>query len=254
MDSNDDWRRWGRIDPLWAVATWRDRQAGGRTPWTDEDFYATGAADWAGYLARWEQHGLDRESCVEIGCGAGRLTRHLARSFGRVWALDVSEAMLAYARARIDAGNVEFLEVSGDAIPLPDRCATAAFSTFVFQHFESTAMATRYFREIARVLKPGGSMLVHLPIHQWPRDSVLYEMAHRLGTSLQELRIWGRRALVPLGARPPMRTRSYPQAYVFETLRGLGLGHLEVATIPGGGAPHQLVFAVKDERPAAGAS
>ena len=92
------------------------RQAGGAAPWTDEEFYATGAADWVSYLSRWERYGLDRESCVEIGCGAGRLTRHLSAIFRRTLAIDVSEATLDYARQHIQVPSVSFTRVSARGV------------------------------------------------------------------------------------------------------------------------------------------
>jgi ubiquinone/menaquinone biosynthesis C-methylase UbiE len=242
MNSDRDWERWGRIDPLWSVATWPGKQRGGAAPWTDEEFYATGAADWRMYLGHWERHGLDRASCVEIGCGAGRLTKHLASAFQRTWALDVSEGMLAYARERISEPSVTFERVSGSVIPLPDASASAVFSTFVFQHFDSLAAATAYFREIARVLRPGGSMLIQLPVHQWPLDLRLFEFVHRAWTAAESARVWLQRALAPLGAKPAMRGLSYPLSYLFETLGAAGLEEIEVSSLPGA---HHLVFARK---------
>lgn len=248
MSSKSDWEKWGRIDPLWSVATWPDKQVGGRAPWTDAEFYSTGDADWQRYLARWERYGLDRSACVEIGCGAGRLTRPLSATFQRTWALDVSEAMLDYARARIAEASITFLRAAGSDIPLPDGSATAVFSTFVFQHFDSLAAATAYFREIARVLRAGGSMLIQLPVHHWPWDLPLFGLLHRAYTGAEAVRVWTRRALVPFGARPPMRGLSYPQGYLFETLHAVGLQEIEVASFPGAPGPstaQHLVFARK---------
>lgn len=248
MNSKDDWKRWGRIDPLWSVATWRDKQVDGRAPWTDEEFYATGEEDWRAYLARWERYGLDRGACVEIGCGAGRLTRHLSATFQRTWALDVSEAMLDYAKTRVTAPSIAFLSVSGSEIPLPDGSATAVFSTYVFQHFDAFSTATAYFGEIARVLRPGGSMLIQLPVHQWPWDLRLFELPHALYSAADAARVWARRALVPLGGKPPMRGLSYPQGYLFETMHAVGLEDLEVSSFPAGPgstAVQHLLFARK---------
>src|SRR5438094_9465912 len=51
--------------------------------------------------------------CVEVGCGPGRMTRHLAERFDRVIAIDVSPGMLAQARAGVTAANVDFALVPG---------------------------------------------------------------------------------------------------------------------------------------------
>jgi 2-polyprenyl-3-methyl-5-hydroxy-6-metoxy-1,4-benzoquinol methylase len=61
------------------------------TPWTDKDFYQLGESDWKDFSRHWEMYGLSRESCLEIGCGAGRITMQLASYFKSVHAIDVSE-------------------------------------------------------------------------------------------------------------------------------------------------------------------
>jgi SAM-dependent methyltransferase len=248
-DSDRDWERWGEIDPLWSVASWPGKEAGGAAPWTDEEFYATGKEDWSLYLQCWERYGLDRDSCVEIGCGAGRLTRQLATTFRTTWALDVSDKMLAYARERVKDASVSFVRVSGGSIPLPDASASAVFSTFVFQHFDSLAHGAAYFQEIARVLRPGGSTLIHLPMHSWPWDRPGFELLHRLFCAIDDARAWVRRQLAPLGARPAMRGLSYPVPWLFEKLRAAGLADIELSWQPDG---HQLVLARKLKPPAAG--
>src|SRR5215217_3344785 len=52
-------------------------------------------------------------TCVEVGCGSGRMTGALAERFDRVLALDVSPAMLERARAAVRDERVEFRAVSG---------------------------------------------------------------------------------------------------------------------------------------------
>src|SRR3989442_10706589 len=55
-------------------------------------------------------------TCVEVGCGPGRMTRHLAQRFDRVVAVDVSPAMLRLASAGVDSPNVEFVPVPGSSL------------------------------------------------------------------------------------------------------------------------------------------
>ena len=245
--SNRDWEKWGEIDPLWAVSTSPGKHSGGAAPWTDEEFYAAGQAAWEKYLVRWRRYGLDPASCVEIGCGAGRLTKHMAATFLRIAALDVSPAMLAYAKKHVPDPRVTFLLAAGDTIPLADASVSAAFSTYVFQHFDTLAHATAYFGEIARVLRPGGTMLIQQPVHAWPWDRGVFEWLHRVVSVGDDARVWVRRKLVPLGVRPPMRGLSYGQQYVFETLHAVGLEDVEVAShlAPGQRSSQQLVLARK---------
>src|SRR5579864_2249303 len=55
-------------------------------------------------------------TCVEVGCGFGRMTAPLAERFDRVLAVDVSPRMLDLARASVTAPTVEFALVSGGSL------------------------------------------------------------------------------------------------------------------------------------------
>src|SRR5438105_279050 len=98
-----EWRRLAQIDPLYVIHTLPGKQ--GR--WAREDFYASGRSDWADFRRHW-LHFEPRlgGTCLEIGCGAGRVTHALADDFERVVALDVSADMLGLARDVVPA-NVE---------------------------------------------------------------------------------------------------------------------------------------------------
>jgi ubiquinone/menaquinone biosynthesis C-methylase UbiE len=95
---------------------------------------------------------------LEIGCGAGRMTRCFAAHFGAVHALDVSGEMLKRAAAALDGfSNVEFVEGTGfDLAGCPGGAFDLVFSYIVFQHIPSAGVVESYVREAARVLKPGG--------------------------------------------------------------------------------------------------
>src|SRR3954465_420863 len=55
-------------------------------------------------------------TCVEVGCGPGRMTAALAERFDRVVAVDVSPAMVERARASVPDPNVVFRVVSGERL------------------------------------------------------------------------------------------------------------------------------------------
>ena len=111
--SNIEWKKWGEEDPLYGVASWKGKAVGETAPWTDSAFYTVGKSDWQDALRHWERYGLSKTRCVEIGCSAGRLTMHMVQSFEQVHALDVSEGMLAYARAQVNDPSATFHLTSG---------------------------------------------------------------------------------------------------------------------------------------------
>jgi SAM-dependent methyltransferase len=230
--SNVEWKRWGEVDPLYGVATAVGRARGGPDPWTDEEFYERGRLHWERFLGEWRRYGLDVAQCLEIGCGAGRITAHLAQTFTTVHAVDVSAAMIAYAGARVTSANVLFHVTDGMTLPVENASVSAVFSTHVFQHFDSVAQATRYFVEVARVLAPGGTLMIHLPVHRWATLPRVFELAYRARKRAGDIRARLLRPLIARGwVRPLMRYLSYPVEYVFGTLPPLGLVDVEVVIL-----------------------
>jgi SAM-dependent methyltransferase len=246
--SNIEWKRWGRKDPLFGVAATKGKERGGAAPWTDEEFFATGQRDWAAAYPRWRRYGLDPSTCVEVGCGAGRITAQLAATFSRVHAIDVSEDMIAYARERIVADHVSFHLTDGNEFPLPNAVATAVFSTHVFQHFDSASHIQKYFSESARILAPGGTLMIHLPVHRWPATPNVLRGLYHLQKRAGDLRAWAHRRLITAGlASPIMRYLSSDVDELFDGVSRHGLGDLEIAMFkPASGVSiHPFLFARK---------
>lgn len=133
-----------------------------RTDWTDEDFFASGERAIAEDILTNTgdiYQGMDpaRMRVLEIGCGAGRLTRALAGLFGEVHAVDVSGEMVARARAALqDRPNVILYQNNGcDLAVVPPLSFDFAYSSHVFQHIPSRQVIDTYVREVHRLLRPG---------------------------------------------------------------------------------------------------
>ena len=233
MRSNQDWIQWGARDPLFGVAAWSGRERGGPRGWTDEDFYALGKSDWDDFITRWTNYGVDTSSCLEIGSGAGRLTRHMAKTFSQVHAVDVSAGMLEYARDHIEADNVTYHVTNGRDVPMMDNSVAAVFSTHVFQHFDSPLDGTRYFRELARVLTENGTLMIHLPMHSFPSDAgalshgmrAVYFARRKAGDLIANCR---RFSSAIIGSRPTMRALSYELGQVYGALQELRFTDVEM--------------------------
>jgi len=102
---------------------------------------------------------LTREWVVaDLGCGTGNVSELLAPCVARVVAVDSSMAMLDAARLRLrGVKNVEFVEGELTRLPLADASVDAAVLALVLHHVERPDSA---LREAARVLRPGGVVLV----------------------------------------------------------------------------------------------
>jgi|SRR5450755_207986 ubiquinone/menaquinone biosynthesis C-methylase UbiE len=114
---------------------------------------------------------------LEVGAGPGAATAELARRARQVTSLEYSHEFCVALRAKtgaagtVGAGNI----VQGDASALPFAGGTfsGAIAVLVLHHLRSAEAQDRAFREIHRVLRPGG-VFVALEIH----DGWLGRVAH----------------------------------------------------------------------------
>ena len=97
-------------------------------------------------------------SLLDLGSGVGRLTPALAAAFGGpVVGVEPSRKMLAQAMANAAFPNVTYLAGRGESIPLATASCDAALLYFVWHHVAGKAAAAR---ELCRVVRPGGRLLV----------------------------------------------------------------------------------------------
>lgn len=249
LASNKEWKKWGESDPLYGVASWSNKNKEGSSPWTSEDFYQLGASDWQDFRKHLECYGLSsNENCLEIGCGAGRITKQLATYFKQVHAVDVSEKMIEYAKTHITDPAVCFHVSKGLNIPLDNQSVSCVFSTHVFQHLDSLDIAKTYFKEISRVLKSNGTMMIHLPIYKWPSSSRGFRQIYAVRKKLSDFRAGLRRMLMEFGmAKPIMRGLWYPVDMFYQELPKLGFEDVEISIFitKSNKDPHPFVLARK---------
>jgi ubiquinone/menaquinone biosynthesis C-methylase UbiE/DNA-binding transcriptional ArsR family regulator len=94
----------------------------------------------------------------DLGCGTGQMAETLAPFARRVIAVESSRAMLAAARRRLaPRENVEVRPGTLQALPLDDGVLDAAVICLVLHHVPDPQ---EVLRETARVLRPGGRLLV----------------------------------------------------------------------------------------------
>jgi ArsR family transcriptional regulator len=94
----------------------------------------------------------------DLGCGTGQVAAALAPFVAQVVAVDRSEDMLQAARRRLeDFRNVDVRHGELESLPLADATLDAATLLLVLHHVPSPAEA---LREAARVLRPGGRLLI----------------------------------------------------------------------------------------------
>ena len=111
----------------------------------------------------------------DLGCGGGQVAEARASCVRRVIAVDDSAAMLQAARRRLRAqANVELRRGRLEALPIDDGALDAATCVLVLHHVADPGGA---LAEAARVLRPGGRLLV---VDMQPHDREHYrqQMGH----------------------------------------------------------------------------
>jgi ubiquinone/menaquinone biosynthesis C-methylase UbiE len=114
----------------------------------------------------------EHKTVLEVGHGAGRILASAARHFGAAVGIDVHDRndIVGHELAGRGITNAKLLETDGRSIPLPDTSIDVVYTFIVLQHVERIAIFDGYVREIARVLKPGG--LVMLYFGRWCHWSI----------------------------------------------------------------------------------
>jgi len=117
---------------------------------------------------------LPEMEVADIGAGSGFISGGLVGKVKTVHLLDQSQEMLSQARQNLQKyTNLEYHLSEGRNIPLPDNSMDAVFANMYLHH---TPIPLDAIREMARILKPGGRLLISdldLHTHTW----MLSEMA-----------------------------------------------------------------------------
>jgi SAM-dependent methyltransferase len=119
---------------------------------------------------------VDGQDGLDLGCGEGTNTRHMARLGARMTGIDIAEGMLAGARESeaMDPLDITYRLASMDALPFDDRRFDFCIATMAMMDCPNHAGA---LAEAFRVLKPGGFFQFSIshpatttPVRYWIRD------------------------------------------------------------------------------------
>lgn len=108
---------------------------------------------------------------LDFGCGPGFFTREFARrvgEIGQVWSADLQEEMLDILRKKLDReelmSRVRTHRCPPDHIGLPEELHGTFDVVFTIFVLHEVPDLEQYFREIALLLKPGGTYFYTEPL------------------------------------------------------------------------------------------
>jgi SAM-dependent methyltransferase len=204
-----DWDRRAKENARHYVVT-------GQHEWSDEEFFRSGQITLEEEILNdlpniCQDKDPKEMKVLEIGCGAGRVTRAFAGFFGEVYAVDISREMVRQARQAV-AGfpNTHVFHNNGKDLSVlrggwrgslgigPRLEIDFAFSIIVFQHIPSRKIIENYVREVHKLLRPGGLFKFQVqgcaidegePDHSWVgaffTEAQAREMAERCGFEMR---------------------------------------------------------------------
>ncbi len=117
-------------------------------------------------------------SILDVGCGTGGMIPHLRR-FGSVVGVDLSDRALSLAKRR-EQGHL--VQADLPDLPFPPSSFDLLTSFDVIYH-QAVADDDTALSEMARLLRPGGKLLLRVPAHDWlrGRHDLAVHTRHRYG-------------------------------------------------------------------------
>jgi len=191
-------------------------------------------------------------SFLDVGCGAGFLTNHLAKLGYNVAGIDLSQKSLDVAKASDSTGLVQYSQANAYSLPFASASFHAVSALDILEHVEEPHLL---IAEASRVLKPGGLFFFHTFnrnflsyllvikgvdwfIQNAPKNMHIYPLfikPHELEEKLEQynLKAVSWRGLAPnIFRRSSLKmlfTRKVPEDFSFRFCKSLKIGYCGIA-------------------------
>lgn len=161
-NTTQSWQKMGESEPFFSVLTsdifLKDNIDMGR-------FYATGEREVEKIFDIFYHNDIDSsplKSCLEYGCGTGRVTKWLVNRFDTVYGYDISKPHLKIAEENAPGAKLYQIKSTSDLENLPE--VDFVYSAIVLQH-NPPPVIEYILRSLLRCLTPKGVALFQVPTH-----------------------------------------------------------------------------------------
>jgi len=113
--------------------------------------------------------GNHKSLVLEIGCGTGLFTKELARTDNTIVAIDISAALIAKAKERISAANVNFVVGNAQEAEFKSESFDFIVGSSTLHHLDVNSALKEFFR----ILKPGGKIMFTEPNMMNPQVALI---------------------------------------------------------------------------------
>lgn len=105
------------------------------------------------------QHGIQTGSGLDFGCGQGWYAREMMTRGFAMTGCDASENQLKFAQQT--SPQLQLTTLDEGSIGLPDHSVDFIYTINVMHHIEDVQLREKTWRELVRVVKPGGLIMIH---------------------------------------------------------------------------------------------
>ena len=178
------WDHLGATEPYWSVVT-QPQNYIAEFHQHSQQFFASGNSACEMFLATLRRCGINQaqlDSCLEVGCGVGRVTSFLAAAFSKVIATDISSKHLELAKTQLSDQGFQNVELqhwhSLDQMrQLPQ--VDAIMSVITLQHNPPPIIAWMLSTLLSH-LRSGGVAYVQIPTY---KNGYLFEVDRYLAST-----------------------------------------------------------------------